>query len=78
MLKLSGWVPDRHNAGYGTRSGELFVYALQNREQIGFRRADSNPLSFRRNTTCSRVCTIARNVRHNSFGMGEPRGMLDL
>ena len=23
MLKLPGWVPDRHNAGCGTRSGEL-------------------------------------------------------
>ena len=23
MLKLSGWVPDRHNAGYGTHPGEL-------------------------------------------------------
>ena len=35
-------------------------------------------LPFRHNTTCSRVCMIARDVRRDSFGMGEPRGMLDL
>ena len=36
MLKLPGWVPDWHNAGYGTHPGELFVYAFQNREQVVF------------------------------------------
>ena len=35
-------------------------------------------LPFRQNTTCSCVCTIARNVRRDLFGMGKPRGMLDL
>lgn len=41
-------------------------------------RAGRKILSFWHNTTCSHVCKIARNVRRDSFGMGEPRGMLDL
>lgn len=40
-------------------------------------RAGRKILPFRQNTTCSCVCMIARNVRRDSFGMGEPRGMLD-
>ena len=41
-------------------------------------RAGRKILPFRHNTTCLRICVIVRDVRCDSFGMGKPRGMLDL
>ena len=54
------------------------LFSSQGREQVVFVPSRWKILPCRHNTTCSRVCMIARNVRRDSFGMGEPRGMLDL
>ena len=79
MLKLSG-------GGFltGTMPGtelapESFLSMLFRAASRWFlARAGRKILPFRQNTTCSRVCVGVLDAPHNSFGMGEPRGMLDL